>query len=311
MIINTGSRTDIPAFYSEWFLRRVREGFVMVRNPYNPRQVTRYRLDPGVVDALVFCTKNPAPMLPRLGELSAFSQYWHVTITPYGADVEPNVPEKRLVLDSFRDLSRAVGKERVCWRYDPVFLSETYTLEFHREAFARMAAYLEGYTQQAVFSFIDLYEKTKMNFPEVRQVPKEAQHQLARSFAESCRIHGITLRSCLESPELSRYGIDTGGCLTRQVIEHAIGERLEVPRHPAARTGCECLLGNDIGVYNTCGHLCRYCYANYDKRAVRASMKAHDPDSPFLIGNAMPGDVVHEADQRSWISGQMSLFPGF
>ena len=311
MIINTGSRTDIPDFYSAWFLRRVREGFVMVRNPYNPRQVTRYSLDPGVVDALVFCTKNPAPMLPRLEELTAFSKYWHVTITPYDKDVEPNVPEKRLVLDSFRNLSRAVGKERVCWRYDPVFLSETYTLEFHQEAFARMAAYLEGYTEQAVFSFIDLYEKTKMNFPEVRQVPKEAQHQLARSFAETCRAHGITLRSCLESPELSRYGIDTGGCLTRPVIEGAIGRRLEVPGHIPARTGCDCLLGSDIGVYNTCGHLCRYCYANYDERAVKAGMRAHDPNSPFLIGNAMPGDVVREAVQRSWISGQMSLFSDF
>ena len=115
MILNTGQRTDIPAFYADWFLRRVREGSVMVRNPFNYQRITSYRIDPEVVDVIAFCTKNPAPMLGKLGELAGYRQYWHVTITPYDKDIEPNVPPAGEVISSFRKLSGKVGKERtVC-----------------------------------------------------------------------------------------------------------------------------------------------------------------------------------------------------
>lgn len=133
MIINTGMRTDIPAFYTPWFLNRLREGFVLVRNPYRPEQVTRYRLSPEVVDLIGFCTKNPAPMLDYMESLEHYGQYWFVTITPYGRDVEPGVPPVDQVLESFRKLSRMVGVRRIGWRYDPIFLSDRYTLEFHEK----------------------------------------------------------------------------------------------------------------------------------------------------------------------------------
>lgn len=111
MILNTGQRTDIPAFYADWFLRRVREGSVMVRNPFNYQRITSYRIDPEVVDVIAFCTKNPAPMLGKLGELAGYRQYWHVTITPYDKDIEPNVPPAGEVISSFRKLSGKVGKK--------------------------------------------------------------------------------------------------------------------------------------------------------------------------------------------------------
>ena len=130
MILNTGSRTDIPAFYSEWFRNRLREGFGMARNPFAPEQVTRWRIDPAVVDLIVFCTKNPGPMLPHMEELSQFLQFWYVTITPYGKEIEPGVPDKKQILQSFRTLSDLVGKRCVGWRYDPIFLSERYTIPF-------------------------------------------------------------------------------------------------------------------------------------------------------------------------------------
>ena len=308
MIINTGSRTDVPAYYSRWFMNRIRAGFVLVRNPYYPQQVTRYRLSPEVVDVLAFCTKNPGPMLPHLEALRDFRQFWFVTITPYGKEIEPNVPEKDRVLKRFRLLSAALGPRAVAWRYDPVFLSDRYTVDFHRAAFRRMAETLAGATDQAVISFIDLYRKTRRNFPEVREVPMEQQLQLAESFAETGREFGITVRSCFEAPELAQVGVNVEGCMTREVLERAIGCTLEPPAKPGARPGCSCLLGNDIGMYNTCGHLCRYCYANYDRQAVVENMKRHDPDSPFLIGGPMAGDVVREAAQESWRSGQLSLF---
>lgn len=305
MIINTGSRTDIPAFYSQWFFNRIREGYVMVRNPFQPTQVTRYRLDPEVVDCLTFCTKNPAPMLGRLGELAGFRQLWYVTITPYGREIEPFVPEKERVMDSLKRLSRVLGIRAVGWRYDPIFISETYSLEFHRRVFAEMAACLEGYVDNCVISFIDLYEKTKRNFSGVRAVQRQERLTIGREFAEIGRRRGIQIRSCCEGEELGRFGVDTSGCMSRRVVERAIGTTLDVPRQGPVREGCDCLLGSDIGCYHSCGHGCLYCYANFDQRTVRENMERHDPDSPFLIGGPRPEDVIREARQRSWIDGQL------
>ena len=139
MIINTGQRTDIPAFYAEWFANRIKEGFVCVRNPYNHSQVNRYRLDPSVVDVIGFCTKNPAPMFPYMDLLKEFGQYWFVTLTPYGRDIEPGVPDKHRLIEDFKTLSGMVGIDSICWRYDPIFLSDKYTSEYHLHAFRKIA----------------------------------------------------------------------------------------------------------------------------------------------------------------------------
>ena len=307
MIINTGQRTDIPAFYSEWFANRLKAGFVLVRNPYNPISVTRYRLSPDVVDLIGFCTKNPAPMLPKMDLLRDYGQYWYVTITPYGKEIEPRVPDKREVLESFRQLSEIVGPERIGWRYDPVFISDAYPAERHIRAFEYMAKALEGYTHTAVISFVDLYEKTKRNFPEVRPVDPEQRLLLGKAFTETGRQHGMTIRPCGEGDELAQFGADCGGCMTVAMYEQALGRRLKVPKFVPARKECACYLGGDIGAYNTCGHLCRYCYANYDAETVRRNMAAHDPQSPMLTGHLMPGDQVHEARQESWIDPQISM----
>ena len=139
MIIQTGMRTDIPAFYHEWLLNRIKEGFVLVRNPYNPLQVTKYSLSPKVVDLIAFCTKDPSPMLPYMEVLKPYGQYWFVTVTPYGKDIEPNVPDKLAVLESFKKLSDIVGAHRIGWRYDPVFISTEWPVERHIKAFEYMA----------------------------------------------------------------------------------------------------------------------------------------------------------------------------
>jgi len=307
MIINTGQRTDIPAFYADWFVNRLKAGFVLVRNPYNPRSVTRYRLSPEVVDLIGFCTKNPAPMLPHLDLLRPYGQYWYVTITPYGKEIEPGVPDKREVLDSFRRLSDTVGPDRMGWRYDPVFISGEYPAERHIRAFEYMAQTLSGYTRTAVISFVDLYEKTKRNFPEVRPVTAEQRLLLGKVFVEIAGQYGMTVRPCGEGDELARFGADCSGCMTVAMYEQALGRRLKVPRTAPARKECACYLGGDIGAYNTCGHLCRYCYANYDAATVRKNLAAHDPESPLLIGRLEPGDQVHEAKQESWIDPQITM----
>ena len=131
MIIQTGQRTDIPAFYSQWLLNRLKEGFVMVRNPFYPESVSRYELNPKIIDLITFCTKNPLPVLQNeelWQELSAYNQWWYVTLTPYGKEIEPNVPGKADVADAIVELGKRLGAEKVGWRYDPIFISEKNTI---------------------------------------------------------------------------------------------------------------------------------------------------------------------------------------
>ena len=306
MIINTGSRTDIPAYYSEWFYNRINEGYVLARNPYYPQQVTKYLLTPEVVDCICFCTKNPEPMLDRLEEIKRFNQLWFVTITSYGKEIEPDVPEKERVIESLMRLSDIVGINAVGWRYDPIFISEKYSLEFHMEAFESMAEKLSGCVDTCIISFIDLYEKTKRNFPKVRAVRSDEQKSIAKSFVEIGKRHNIRIKSCCESAGLAQYGVDISGCMTKPVIESAIGSSLNITGSKSkARVECNCLLGNDIGMYNTCSHGCIYCYANYDMEIVRKNMKQHNPGSPLLIGELRDGDVIKEAKQVSYVDGQM------
>ena len=226
MILQTGFRTDIPAFYSEWFANRLRAGFVLVRNPYNPQSVTRYELNPDVVDLIGFCTKNPAPMLPRMELLRPYGQYWFVTITPYGPEIEPHVPPKGTVLRDFIALSEIVGPDCIGWRYDPIFLSDTYTVERHLQEFTRMAAVLAGHTHTCVISFIDLYEKVRRNFPQVQAVSRADREALGKAFVEIGRQYGLTIRPCAEGDELAKYGADCSGCMTQQVFETALHQRL-------------------------------------------------------------------------------------
>ena len=309
MIIQTGMRTDIPAFYSKWFLNRIKEGYVLVRNPYNERQVTRYCLAPDVVDLIAFCTKNPSPMLPYMNVLKPYGQYWFVTITPYGRDIEPNVPDKEKVMDDFKKLSDIVGVDSMGWRYDPILIDDKHSVEWHITEFEKMAENLCGYTKSCVISFIDIYKKVERNFRGARKVSKKDRITLGKEFIKIAGKFGMTIRPCAEGDELTLYGADCSGCMTVNTFETALHVHLDVPKRKTnQRNGqCACLLGVDIGAYDTCGHLCKYCYANSNTRLVKENMKKHNPMSPFLLGQSMPGDVIHEAKQESWIDYQLRL----
>jgi hypothetical protein len=309
MIIQTGMRTDIPAFYSEWFLKRLEEGYVLVRNPYHQSSVSRYSLSPEVVDLIAFCTKNPAPMLPHMDKLKPYGQYWFVTITPYGREVEPNVPSKETVMKDFKRLSNLVGVDSVGWRYDPIFISQDYPLERHLTEFRAMAENLAGYTHTCVISFIDIYKKVERNFPEARTLSKRERMIIGKEFVQIGKKFDLTIRPCAEGTELAQYGADCSGCMTVNTFETALHAHLHVPKRKTnQRNGqCACLLGTDIGAYNTCGHLCRYCYANANPAIVKENMRKHNPNSPFLLGGSLPGDVIHQAKQESWLDNQLSL----
>ena len=289
MIVQTGNRTDIPAFYSVWFSNRLKEGYVMVRNPFNPTSITKYILDPSVVDLMVFCTKNPEPILKYMDLLEPYRQYWFVTITPYGKT------------------AAIVGAEHISWRYDPIFLDEEWTVEKHVETFRHMAEYLNGYTKTVVISFIDLYDKVKRNFPEAKTVPFETQMKMTEKIVEIAKENGMIVKPCGESKELEKTGADCSGCMSRKVFESAVGQNLVFPTIPRNRKECACFITADIGAYNTCQHFCKYCYANADRNAVIQAAKTHDSSSPLLIGNVQPEDKIHEAKQNSWIDPQMTF----
>ena len=306
MIINTGSRTDIPAFFHKWFLNRIDEGFVCSRNPYND-DIYKYPLDPKIIDCLCFCTKNPSLMLKNLDRIEDFNQFWFVTITPYGRDVEVNVPGYRHVMKSFKRLSDELGADRVSWRYDPIFIDEKHSLDFHVDKFEEMASELSDYTNDCTISFIDLYAKVLRNFPEVREVTVDEQLKIGEEFSKIANEYGIQMKTCVEGTLLDRFGFDSSGCMTQTVIEKAIGKNLKIPKGKYRIRECDCIFGRDIGAYNTCLHGCRYCYANYSTKLVKRNFKLHDPDSPLLIGNVNDSDVVKEVSEPSYIDKQQKL----
>ena len=276
----------------------------MVRNPYNQSAVTRYEIRPDIVDMIGFCTKNPIPMLPYIAELNerGFSQYWQVTITPYGRDIEPGVPDKREIVAAFQKLSALVGKERIVWRYDPIFLDSKYTADFHLRVFERLARALSGWTDYCVISFIDLYPKVRRNFPQAREMTEQEKTALGKDLIAIAAANNMTIRICGEGDFLARYGAECGGCMTPAIYERALGQPLSFPRFVPSRSECACYLSCDIGAYSSCQHFCRYCYANSDWRAVKKNAALHDSRSPFLLGGPLPGDVVRQAEQKSWKS---------
>lgn len=308
MIIFASGRTDIPAFYSEWFINRIRAGFVDVRNPYVPQKVTRYRLEPKVVDCLVFCTKNPKPLIPYLDELKNFGTYFFVTITPYGKEIEPNVPEKQTVIEAFAELSQKIGKEKVCWRYDPIFVDSTYTVATHIREFKKMCEKLSPYTDRCIISFVDLYSKTIKKFPELKEVSENDQKFLAGSFARIAGEYGIKIESCAEKLDLSDYGVQKGECVSKELIERITNVRLSKNVHQILRKHCSCLPTRDIGYYNSCPNLCKYCYANYDEKTVQKNFLQHDKNSSFLIGNSRPNDIIQQAKQETFKDSQLFMF---
>ena len=307
MIINASARTDIPAYFSDWFFQRLKEGYVYVRNPYYPKQITKYLLNEDVVDSLVFCSKNPQPMLSGISLLKPYHPYFFVTITPYGQEIEPHVPTYQQVIQSFQELSRQLGSQSVALRYDPIFLNKYYTIEKHLECFEDILSQLSGYTQICIISFIDLHAKTKKNFPGIQEVSYENQKLLAKAMSEIAQKYHIQLKTCAEAIDLSAYGIQQDGCISRQVLKNVIGCDLKDIKTQPLRAQCHCYPSRDIGEYNTCMHGCLYCYANVDKKQVILNYKRHDYLSPLLIGHVHSDDEIKQAKQESYIERQLSL----
>lgn len=311
MIISASRRTDIPTYYSEWFFNRLREGYVLVRNPMNARQISRISLSPEAVDGIVFWTKNPVPMLSRLGELEPYPYYFQFTLTAYGRDVEPNLPGKNGVLiPAFQELSRMAGRERVVWRYDPIFLSDRYTVEYHCRYFRVLAAKLGEYTEKCTVSFLDFYRSTARNMRSlhIREMTAAQQREMMERFSEIAGEYGLYIDTCSEAISLEDLGVSHASCVDRERLERIGGYRLKAGRDRNQRKECGCAASVDIGAYDTCGNGCLYCYATDSPPRAAERVRAHRPDSPILFGTVGPEDVIREREAVSLREQQLSLF---
>lgn len=311
MIISASRRTDIPAYYSDWFYNRIREGFVCVRNPMNFHQVSRIFLSPDVVDGIVFWTKNPRPLMARLEELRAYPFYFQFTLTPYGKDVEPGVPRKNhVILPAFQELSRKIGPERVIWRYDPILFTDRYTMDYHITFFSQLARRLEGYTRKCIISFVDLYRNTQSNMNGLgfAALTEKEIVELAQRLADIAGKHQLVLETCAEQINLEQYGIAHGHCIDCSLLEQIAGYRLTLEKDKNQRPECGCMASIDIGMYDTCRHGCKYCYATHSLKAVARNTQTHDPNSPLLCGQLLPEDVVKERAAKSCKEGQLQFW---
>jgi Domain of unknown function (DUF1848). len=261
MIVSASRRTDIPAFYADWFFERVREGFALVPNPFNARQVRRVSLKPEDVDCFVFWTKNPTPMLPRLDEINKYPYYFQYTLTAYENDIEKNIPPANKRLEAFLDLAGKIGPERVIWRYDPVFLSPKYTLQYHLDFFEKAACALEDYTFKCTISFMDPYKSIEKRMQPHAPQPwtEDEMREAARSLSEIAFSHGIAMDTCAEEIDLSDMNIGHARCIDPVLIERLFHKKVDAGKDKYQRPACNCAVSVDIGMYNTCPGSCKYC----------------------------------------------------
>lgn len=290
MILFASGRTDIPAFYSNWFINRVEAGFVDVRNPFNQKLVSRIYFSD--VDLIMFCSKNPLPMINKLDILKV-PVLFHVTITPYGKDVEPNISDKRLIIEGVKKLSLVLGIDNVVVRYDPIFLSDKYNVDYHIKAFDKLCKNLNGYVNKIIVSFMDEYKnvRSNKNILKYRAFTREDYKKIGEAFSKSAMDNGMSVQTCFEDEDLTQYGFVKGECLSHELAYILTGKKFK-SSNVRKEKKCECVQMVDIGDYNSCMHMCKYCYANYDEKMVSSNFKRHDDNSSLLIGSIQSDDVI-------------------
>ena len=292
MILNVSGRCDIVGFYTTWFMNRYREGYLDVRNPFYPKLVNRIKFDN--VDLILFCTKNPLPIIPYLKEINKLIEF-HVTITPYNKDIEPFVPNKKTIVDGIKKISQILGIEHVTIRYDPIFISDKYNIDYHKKAFSKLCELLDGYVKRIIVSFLDDCQNVKRNRYSLnfKKMTEDDYKEIGSSFSEIAKVHYMTVQTCFEERDLIEFGFIKGECLSHELAYKLTGKTYKTWK---ARKGkkCECVEMVDVGYYNSCKHFCKYCYANYDERKVKNNFLKHNSNSSLLIGELESDDIIKE-----------------
>jgi len=299
VIMSASRSTDIPAFYADWFLERLRAGFSVWVNPFNQE---RYRVSFADTRMIVFWSKNPKPMLERLDEVESlgFRQYYfQFTLNDYVAEgLEPNVPSVAERIDTFRRLAGRIGKERIIWRFDPLLLSDSLTVGVLLEKIATIGHELHGATEKLVFSFADIqtYRKVSKNLSgtNCREFSSEEKIEFAKGLRDVNLSLGLEMATCAEDIDLSEYGIKHNKCVDDDLMVRLFHDDVKLmdfigaeydmidgwtikksKKDKGQRKACGCIVSKDIGMYNTCPHLCRYCYANSSDSIVQRNYTKH------------------------------------
>ena len=290
MILNISGRTDIVAFYERWLIKRIEAGFVDVRNPFNHKLVSRINFSD--VDLILFCTKNPIPMLNDLDKIK-IPYLFQVTITPYKSDIEPNVHLKKEVIEAVKKISQIIGKKNISVRYDPIFLSEKYNIYYHIKAFNKLCMLLNGYVETIIVSFLDEYKNVIKNKDvlKYRQFTENDYKLIGLNFSKIAKLNNMKVQTCFEDRNLTEYGFIKGECLSHELAYKLTGKKYKSWKARKERK-CNCVEMVDIGVYNSCKHFCKYCYANYDEKVVNNNFKNHDVNSSLLVGNLEKDDII-------------------
>lgn len=291
MILSVSRRTDIPACYWQWFLNRLDAGFLCVRNPFNLKQISRIDLAPEVLDCIVFWTKDPRKMIGTVDKLAGYCWYAQVTLTGYGKDMEPGLPDKMKVLvPAFLRLADRRGPERMVWRYDPILINDKYTADYHIQTFGEIARRLRGSAGRVVISFVDLYQKNEaaLRHLGIKQVSAAAALELASQLRRIAEENQMTIQSCAEKLDLRPAGIPAGACIDRSLVERLSGYPIGGGKDKNQRLECGCLESIDAGPYDTCRIGCKYCYAVKNGRLAGG----FDEHSPLLCGRIGEEDKV-------------------
>lgn len=313
MIISASRRTDIPAFYSEWFMNRIRAGWCEVPNPLNYHQLSYVSLKPEDVAVIVFWSKNPKPLISYLDEIDqrGFRYYFQFTLNDYPQDLEPRLPPVSERLETFKRLSDRLDNLRVIWRYDPVIISNRTPLDYHVDKFSKIARVLKGYTRRVMVSFIDYYRKTDFRLQDLEQsgyeFVRDFEHTSESSFlmkelGEIALQNGMAIHTCAEEVDFSSVGVSPGCCIDPDLINRIWSIKADVKKDPTQRSVCLCAVSKDIGVNDTCMHGCPYCYATRKLEAAEKRYSQHDLSSPVLWGETRP---LSSAEQAQLLATRM------
>ncbi len=299
MIISASRRSDIPAFYAQWFWNRLQAGYCTVPNPFNPKQVARISLEPQDVDAFVFWTRHARPLMRLLPDVdrAGFRYYFQYTITGYGPPVEARSPPLDTALSTFRALSDMLPRGAVIWRYDPIVMGQAFPPRAHLSRFGTIARALEGYARRVVVSFMHVYRKTERRMGTMYEwgddlcrepAADPAVPDMLGRMVHLAQDHGMVVEACAQKVDFSQLGIGPTKCVDDRLLRELFGGSWPSRKDPGQRPECGCVASKDIGMVDTCTFGCAYCYATNSDAQARRRLRDHDPCSPSLVGHHDP-----------------------
>ncbi len=306
MIISASRRTDIPAFYGEWFMNRINEGFVYTKNPFNCHAISKISLSIDVVDMIVFWTKDAKNFMRYLDKLDeiGYEYYFQFTLTPYDKNIEPGLRDKNDIVKTFIELSKRIGKEKIVWRYDPILMNENIDVKYHVDNFKKYVNLLSSYTDSVIISFLDDYKRIGHRKQNFRKPTLNEMIQIGEAFSKIAEGNSISIKTCAEEI-VFKNGIEKASCIDPVLIAKIIKQPIKIKKDKNQRKECLCVESVDIGEYDSCLHSCEYCYANVSNKIIKANTTLHNKNSSLLIGQISERDVIKERKVKSLKTNQI------